>query len=647
MFAKTKTERLIVGMTLLIFLSVLIRTAWVCDDAYITFRTVDNWIHGFGLTWNPPERVQGYTHPLWFLLFSLFYRFTHEAYFTAISLSLLLSLCTATIILTNLAHNRRAVLLLCFVMVLSRAYVDFSTSGLENPLSHLLLVLFFVTYLKPPTLRHNGRLSWIGCLGMLSRLDHALIYLPPLMLRAWQDRSKKNILAMLSGMLPLFAWEIFSIIYYGFPFPNTAYAKLHHGIPWYDLLEQGGYYFQNSLRQDPISLFSIAFATGLTLYRKRRQLYPFLAGLCLYLLYILKIGGDFMSGRFFTQLFLLAILLLSQEAWEEYPLYLTASFFLLFAGLISPYPTITANQQYGFNRSDIVAPHGIADERAYYYLTTGLLRQPGHPVHPFHDWGLQGAEARQNNAKLIDAITIGFRGYFAGPRIHLVDYFALTDPFLARLPALVSDASQTYGAWGTHSQRWRIGHFLRTGPDGYRESLLSGTNQLKDPKLALLFDKIQLLIHGDLWNADRWRAIYEFNTGRLENLVDFETYHYPEHLEVDLKDYNTPKSSGTDWDHPGNLILSYSGVIVRLGNLVHAKQVELSLDHNDDYRLLYFSHGKEIGHRDIQADHEGPGLQNYLVKTPWYIRAQGFDLLRVLPLSGDNKYSLGHLRLLP
>ena len=28
---------------------VILRTAWLSEDAFITFRTVDNFIHGFGL----------------------------------------------------------------------------------------------------------------------------------------------------------------------------------------------------------------------------------------------------------------------------------------------------------------------------------------------------------------------------------------------------------------------------------------------------------------------------------------------------------------------------------------------------------------------------------------------------------------------
>ena len=47
---------------------VLIRTAWICDDAYITFRTIDNFLHGFGLRWNVAERVQSFTHPLWLIV---------------------------------------------------------------------------------------------------------------------------------------------------------------------------------------------------------------------------------------------------------------------------------------------------------------------------------------------------------------------------------------------------------------------------------------------------------------------------------------------------------------------------------------------------------------------------------------------------
>jgi hypothetical protein len=73
------------------FAAILLRTAWICDDAYITFRMVDNVIAGFGPRWNVAERVQGYAHPRWMLLL-LPDVVVRETCFSAIGLSLVCSL---------------------------------------------------------------------------------------------------------------------------------------------------------------------------------------------------------------------------------------------------------------------------------------------------------------------------------------------------------------------------------------------------------------------------------------------------------------------------------------------------------------------------------------------------------------------------
>ena len=75
---------------MLLFMVVLLRTAWLCDDAYITFRTVDNFIDGYGLRWNVAERVQTFTHPLWLFVLSAAYAFTGELYYTPLFLSMIL-----------------------------------------------------------------------------------------------------------------------------------------------------------------------------------------------------------------------------------------------------------------------------------------------------------------------------------------------------------------------------------------------------------------------------------------------------------------------------------------------------------------------------------------------------------------------------
>jgi arabinofuranosyltransferase len=63
-----KSPRLLIASGMALLVISLIRTAWLSDDAYITFRTADNVIHGYGLVWNTAERVQTYTHPLWLAL---------------------------------------------------------------------------------------------------------------------------------------------------------------------------------------------------------------------------------------------------------------------------------------------------------------------------------------------------------------------------------------------------------------------------------------------------------------------------------------------------------------------------------------------------------------------------------------------------
>ena len=44
------SERVLLVGLVLVALAVMIRTAWVCDDAYITLRVVDNLVHGYGRT---------------------------------------------------------------------------------------------------------------------------------------------------------------------------------------------------------------------------------------------------------------------------------------------------------------------------------------------------------------------------------------------------------------------------------------------------------------------------------------------------------------------------------------------------------------------------------------------------------------------
>jgi hypothetical protein len=54
-----RTRALTIGAGLLLLALLIVRTAWMCDDAYITMRSIDNVVHGYGPRWNVAEPSRG------------------------------------------------------------------------------------------------------------------------------------------------------------------------------------------------------------------------------------------------------------------------------------------------------------------------------------------------------------------------------------------------------------------------------------------------------------------------------------------------------------------------------------------------------------------------------------------------------------
>jgi arabinofuranosyltransferase len=175
--------------------------------------------------------------------------------------------------------------------------------------------------------------------------------------------------------------------------------------------------------------------------------------------------------------------------------------------IVVPYPTLwLRTNQPAFTENDLKT--GINDERAFYYQITGLpaALANGGNLSTAQGWVQHGLALRQNGKSVAQEENIGFVGYYAGPGVYLVDVYALSDPLLARLP--IPDPLH-----------WRVGHFERALPAGYLETLKSGTDQLKDPKLAAFYEKLSLITRAPLWGLARLRAIWEMNTGQDSPLL--------------------------------------------------------------------------------------------------------------------------------
>jgi arabinofuranosyltransferase len=214
-------------------LVMLIRTGWASEDAYISFRVVENFLAGHGLTWNPGQRVQVYTDPLFVFLQIAATWVTGSVYWGSAIVSILLTLCAYFFLMTK--RQAPAILIGTAILLSSKAFMDFSVSGMENPATHLGIAAFCWAYWRR---REPFLLTLIAALTAVNRLDSILLFLPALLLVYYQE-GWKAWKAVVLGLTPLFAWETFSVFYYGFPFPNTAYAKLGTGISSGELIQQG------------------------------------------------------------------------------------------------------------------------------------------------------------------------------------------------------------------------------------------------------------------------------------------------------------------------------------------------------------------------------------------------------------------------
>ncbi|HXV13064.1 MAG TPA: glycosyltransferase family 39 protein [Candidatus Krumholzibacteria bacterium] len=497
------SRRWLLVAALFLFSVVLVRTAWVTDDTYITYRVVDNCLHGYGLTWNTDERVQAYTHPLWLFLNLVFQSVTREAYLTGIVLSIAVSLSALVLLAFRVARTTNAALLGLLILLLSRAFVDYATSGLENPLTHLLLALFILTWFRTPRdVRRFFHLCAVAGLGILTRADFALLVGPALVVAAKGLPKRAALKTAVVAFLPVIAWETFSLVYYGSLVPNTAYAKLNTGIQRSELVTQGVHYLIESLRRDPLTLVVIAFGIAVPFLVRRERLVPLVFGIAAYLAYTVWIGGDFMSGRFLTPPLFAAVAVLSQFRFQSRRVLWPAAAAAVLTGLAPGRPTVTSGRSHGLEKRAMV--RGIADEREFYFQHTGLFRADGKRGVD-HPKATEGRGARGVGRSVQLGGMVGFLGYYSGPDAHILDGYALADPLLARLPE--------------RGIKWMIGHFAREIPAGYMLTLVRGENLIEDERIAEFYDAVRVVTRGPIFDGRRARVVWKMNTGGYDHLL--------------------------------------------------------------------------------------------------------------------------------
>ena len=506
----TAKDLLFIAAFIQIFLRIL-SYAWCSDDAYHAYIMSANLLAGKGFTPTPWIRVNVSTCPLWTLVVTLGMSVWNNAYAVGMILNLLFS-GIALFILFKFIYKKDNWLVSLFtvtaVLCTSKTYLSYTTSGLENAQIIMLSSFYLVLLFKNEYFSRKElfKIALVEGLIAFTRMDCALIFsftsVYVFLFKYKKDEkdtggfSLKKLpevipIAVL-GLLPFILWELFSWFYYGNFAPNTALAKLNTGFPLGDYLVRGVWYGFTSMFFDVaiVALPVLFVVYSLAINRNNLKLLFATLGTMLYLMYIIYIGGDFMLGRHFLSLFWVTLLLSFMPVNER----LTMPFFVTLMMLVIVYDLFQIDSVKESYDSYVEKnrPCWFADEQKYYHSLTGLV-----PIAA--DYLKNGEVTIVKKVK-----NYGVQWFYTGDKT--MYEHRLYDPLLVRLPAV-------------RLKNWRVGHMRRKFPDGYKKTLDTGINYIKDKDLALYYDKLKFILSGSLFDLERLKETVKFNNGVYDSYL--------------------------------------------------------------------------------------------------------------------------------
>lgn len=348
---------------------------WQMDDSYISYRYAWNLIHGYGLVYNVGEVVEGYTNFLWTMISAAGLGLGLDPGGLSLGLNIFISQCLlaltyyvgtwlvarSPVARAPVARSRPSesywpMLSTGLLAVdVSMIYYGAKGSGMESTLFALMILLSVVLLWPLLAQVESGASSasatkarWVRGLGGLALALMSLVrpeglFVAGLLLglRLWQDRRHGDkrgrgawrlfLLSALPFLAVALPYQVWRISFYGYPFPNTFYAKTGASIA---IVGRGlGYVLDFALAHWLLVIPLLAGGVVWIVTRAQRfkrkgmgdaklagarhtqeELLTVLALLvAVYVLYIVAVGGDhFLAWRFFVPL-LAPIILIAQE----------------------------------------------------------------------------------------------------------------------------------------------------------------------------------------------------------------------------------------------------------------------------------------------------------------------------------------------
>jgi hypothetical protein len=468
---------------------------WISDDAFITLRYVQNFVEGHGLVYNVGERVEGYTHFLWLLLLAT----ARSLGFDPVDASVWLGIAAyGAIIVIFLSISRKesarkshqiAFPIAATLIALNHDVNVWASGGLETSLYALLISLAFYIwfYTSLPEGRRSLAVGAALLFATLTRPDGALFTIMAVLLlfafRLWQKQTmgkalKQCALLVAPSLIVGIPYLIWKYNYYGDIFPTPYYAKSADS----NYFPQGLFYIWLFFKVYISAGLGLLLAIGLAIFAKRLLRTdaqraspgafgsagsPLLTALIMVmgylLLFVARVGGDFMFARF-----IVPVLPLIYFTLERIIDYLPStryrwSLTLLFVAsvlvennwrdrVLFHRDATTGELEGNWDNVNGGETHGIADERWVYYRKRFLLSGVGYG----------SLEVYSEIGKYYESLFAGLPVIVAIPGAqNMIAYYAnfqtcineygLTDSYIAHLPI---------------TSRGRIGH-EKKAPDEY------------------------------------------------------------------------------------------------------------------------------------------------------------------------------------
>ncbi len=294
----------VVAALIICALAVYTNRAFYHDDAFITLRYADNFLHGHGLVWNPGERVEGYSNFGFLMLVVIAGKMGLNLQMATRVINFI-ALFVMVAVLTRLAFGRKKAspagenlgLIPAIIILTSFPLIVWALGGLEGPVFSMWCLLGMLYIIKNHSSKHLALAGLFFALAVLTRMDGLLFVGVALLYLFWTSSGTRLksvgifVGAFLVVYLPYFIWRM---AYYGDLLPNTFYVKAG-GVSWSQIV-RGLKYVGHFAITPPYLLPAIVALTIYVMFRRlcNRRIGYLLLSIGVYLAYIVWVGGDHM-----------------------------------------------------------------------------------------------------------------------------------------------------------------------------------------------------------------------------------------------------------------------------------------------------------------------------------------------------------------